>query len=71
MKSIFLASAFACVFSISTFAGEIPSDGKSQPPSPQTSGPTLLGEIPSGDRADSLSDAALSAILTALGLASF
>jgi hypothetical protein len=49
-------------------AGEIPSVGAPQPQSQQTTSPTLLGEIPSGG--GSISDAAVSALLTALGLAS-
>jgi hypothetical protein len=68
MKRIFVALAFACVFSIPTLAGEIPSDGAPKPQSQQTTSPTLLGEIPSGGA--SISDAAIYALLTALGLAS-
>ena len=71
MKRFLMAMAIACALSITTLAGDIPSGGLPQPQSPQTSSPTLLGEIPSGDRSDSVSDAALSAILSALGLASF
>jgi hypothetical protein len=51
-------------------AGEIPSVGAPQPPQPQMTSSSNPGEIPSGDMARSISDAALSAILTALGLAS-
>ncbi len=69
MKRFFVASAFACVFSISTLAGEIPSDGAPKPQSQQTTNPTLLGDIPSDGKAQSLSSAAISALLTALGLA--
>ena len=69
MKRFFVASAFACMFSISTFAGEIPSDGAPKPQSQQAASPALLGDIPSGDEARSVSEAAVSAILSALGLA--
>jgi hypothetical protein len=60
----------ACLLCGSALAGDIPSVGAPQPQSQQTTSPTLLGEIPTSDKAQSLSDAALSAILTALGLAS-
>lgn len=52
------------------FAGEIPSVGAPTPPPPQTSSTASLGEIPSGGEAITISDAALSALMTALGLAS-
>jgi hypothetical protein len=65
-----MASAFACVLSVSTLAGEIPSDGKTQPQPQPTASSTVLGDIPSGDSARSISGAAISALLTALGLAS-
>ena len=70
MKRLLMASAFACVFSISTLAGEIPSDGAPKPQSQETTSPTVLGEIPSVGEAITISDAALSALMTALGLAS-
>lgn len=70
MKRFLLASGFACVLSISTLAGEIPSDGAPKTQAQQTTNPTLLGDIPSGGKAESLSDAAISALLTALGIAS-
>ncbi|HZE63037.1 MAG TPA: hypothetical protein VE056_04120 [Pyrinomonadaceae bacterium] len=69
MKRFFMASALACVFSISTLAGEIPTDGSPKPQSQQATSPTRLGDIPSGGKAQSLSSAAISALLTALGLA--
>ena len=70
MKRYFMAVAIAGALSISTFAGEIPTDGAPKAQSQQTIRVTLLGEIPSDGSAESLSDAALTAILTALGLAS-
>jgi hypothetical protein len=71
MKRLLMATAIACVFSISTLAGDIPSGGAPQPQPQQTASPTVLGQIPTDGVARSISGAALSAILTALGLASF
>jgi hypothetical protein len=71
MKRFFVASAFACVFSISTLAGEIPSDGAPKPQSQQTTVTADPGDIPTDGQLASVSDAALSALLTALGLALF
>jgi len=51
-------------------AGEIPSVGAPQPQSPQTTSASPLGDIPSGGSARSISGAAISALLNALGLAS-
>jgi hypothetical protein len=70
MKRFLMAIAIACAISATTLAGDIPSGGAPQPQSQQTTSPTLLGEIPTSDKAQSLSDAALSVILTALSLAS-
>ncbi|MEP6741457.1 MAG: hypothetical protein ABJB61_03085, partial [bacterium] len=61
--------AIACAISATTLAGDIPSGGAPQPPPQQTTSPTVLGDIPSGGEAQSISDAAISAFLTALGLA--
>ena len=70
MKRCLMASALACVFSISVVAGEIPTDGSPQPHSQSTTTVTTSpGEIPSDGGARSISDAAISAILSALGLA--
>ena len=65
-----MAVALAGGLSISTFAGEIPTDGAPKPQSQPTTSTTLLGEIPSDGEAITISDAALSALMTALGLAS-
>jgi hypothetical protein len=70
MKRFLMATAIACALSITTVAGDIPSDGAPRPQSQQTTSPTLVGEIPTSDKAQSFSDAALSVILTALSLAS-
>lgn len=70
MKRLLMAAAIACAISVTTLAGDIPSDGAPRPQSQGTTTPTLLGDIPSDGRAESLSNAALSALLTALGLAS-
>jgi hypothetical protein len=52
------------------FAGEIPSVGAPTPPPQQTGSAAVLGEIPTTGAPQSISDAALSALMTALGLAS-
>jgi len=69
MRRFLTAWTLACVFSIPTLAGEIPSGDAPKPQSQQTTSPTLLGDIPSDGKAQSLSSAAISALLTALGLA--
>ncbi len=71
MKRLLMATAITCALSITTLAGEIPSGGAPQPqPQPATS-PSVRGEIPTLGGARTISDAAISALLTALGLASF
>ena len=70
MKRLLMASALLAVLCGQGIAGDIPTDGAPQPPPPPTSSSTILGEIPSGGNPESLSDAALAALLTALGLAS-
>jgi hypothetical protein len=71
MKRLLMATAIACAISMTTLAGEIPSGGAPQPQSQQTTSSAVLGDIPSDGVAQSISDAAVSALLTALGLASF
>jgi hypothetical protein len=71
MKRLLMASALLAMLCAQGIAGDIPTDGAPKPQSQGTTSPTLLGDIPSDGRAESLSDAALSALLTALGLASF
>ncbi|MBA2705400.1 MAG: hypothetical protein H0U60_16295 [Blastocatellia bacterium] len=71
MKRFLMAIAVACALATTTLAGDIPSGDAPHPQSQPTTSPTLLGEIPSVPEASSLSDAAISALLTALGLASF
>jgi hypothetical protein len=70
MKRFSAALALIVFVSMSVFAGEIPTMGAPQPPPPQTSSTASLGEIPSDGEAITISDAALSALMTALGLAS-
>jgi len=70
MKRFLMATAIACALSVTALAGDIPSDGKTQSQPQQTTSSTVLGEIPSGDVAQPITDAAISAILTALALAS-
>jgi hypothetical protein len=71
MKRFLTASAIACALSVAALAGEIPSDGAPQPPPQQTTGTTNPGQIPTDGLVTTISDAALSALLTALGLVSF
>ncbi len=71
MKRFSAALALMVLVSVSAFAGEIPTMGAPEPQPQQTTSPTLLGEIPSVPKAESLSAAAISALLTALGLVSF
>jgi hypothetical protein len=68
MKRFLMATVVACALATTTLAGDIPSGDAPKPQSQQTTSPTLLGDIPSGG--GSISDAAVSALLTALGLAS-
>lgn len=70
MKRLLMASAITCAISINALAGDIPSVGAPQPPPSQTSSEASLGDIPSGGEAITISDAALTALMTALGLAS-
>jgi hypothetical protein len=77
MKRFLGAIALACVFSISALGGELPTSGVTSPAPGElpTSGisstsPTAPspGELPTGGFADQLSDAALTALLSVLGL---
>jgi hypothetical protein len=70
MKRLLMASAISCAIAITTLAGDIPSVGAPAPQPSQTTASTNPGEIPSVGEAMSISDAALTALLTALGLAS-
>jgi hypothetical protein len=73
MKQFVLAITIACVFSVSASAGEIPMVGSAQAPAdtpPAYS--TAPGDIPSlgepGDMPSGGANAALSALLTVLGI---
>lgn len=78
MKRFLGASALAFVFSVSALAGELPTGGfTSTAPGElptggiSSSGPTGTtspGELPTSGFADQVSDAALSALLSVLGL---
>ena len=71
MKRLLTALALACVLSVSVLAGDIPSLGTPQPPPQGLS--TAPGDMPTGGEPGEVpmvgSDAALSAVLTLLGLA--
>jgi hypothetical protein len=78
MKRFLEAIALACVFSVSALAGELPTGGIAPPPPPgvgitttATSPadiPSVTGELPTGGLEQQVSDGALSALLTVLGL---
>jgi hypothetical protein len=78
MKRVLAAIALACAFSVSAVAGDVPTSGftSAEPTDPtQTTGATSPGEIPSvpGDVPTSgfqqqISDEALTALLSMLGL---
>jgi hypothetical protein len=71
MKRFLMTIALACILSSSALAGEIPISGV---PSPQPSGTiqttsaTPSGEVPTSGYLEQVSDAALSTLLTVLGL---
>jgi hypothetical protein len=76
MKRFLGAIALACVFSVSAWAGELPTAGitSTQPgelptagvTSPAPSGTTSPGALPTSGFADQVSDAVLSALLSVL-----
>ena len=70
MKQFLAVFALACLISIPSFAGEIPSGDAPKPQSQQPTNPTLLGEIPTSDGPELITNSAFSAVLNALGLAS-
>lgn len=77
MKRLLTIFALTCALSVSVLAGQIPTVGTPQPPPPVTTNTTspgdilsVPGEIPSGDSAEQISDAALSVLLTLFGLLS-
>lgn len=73
MKHFLSILVMICASALPVMAGAIPTDGSPEPVpagTNQTTSDTTPGEIPTMGGPQSLSDAALSAILTALGLAS-
>ena len=70
MKRLLMTVAIACALSVTSMAGEIPSGGAPTPPPQQTASTVVLGEKPTSGAPQSISDAALTALMTALGLAS-
>jgi hypothetical protein len=78
MKRFLGAIALACIFSVSAFAGELPTGGftslaPGELPTGGISAPaptetTSPGELPTGGFAGQVSDAALSALLSVLAL---
>ena len=76
MKRFFGALALACVFSVPALAGDVPTSGVTSPapgdvPTSGISaaaGTTLPGDLPTSGFVDQVSDAALFALLSVLGL---
>jgi hypothetical protein len=72
MKRLLSAIALTCVLAVSASAGFLPTSGVAQPAPPegttQPTGATSQGFLPTSGIAHQVSDAALSAFLTALGL---
>jgi hypothetical protein len=72
MKRFMMTIALTCVLSIPALAGGIPTVGAPDPPPPdgitQTTNTTSPGEVPTGGFAEQMSEAALSALLSVLGL---
>jgi hypothetical protein len=73
MKHFVFVVLMIAVTTLPVMAGAIPTDGAPTPTSNgtnQTTNSTSPGDIPSGDSLGCISDATVSALLTALGLAS-
>jgi hypothetical protein len=71
MKRFLMTAVLACTLSVSAFAGEMPTGGIPAPGpegTTQTTSSTSPGEVPTGGLAEQISVAALSALLTVLGL---
>jgi hypothetical protein len=70
MKRLLITAALTFVLSVSALAGEIPCGAPSPPPpsTNQTTNATLPGDLPTSGFAEQVSDAALSALLSVLGL---
>ena len=75
MMRFFAAIALACLLSASTLAGDLPTSGTPSPSDLPTSGgpapmgTTSPGDLPTSGFAEQLSDAALYALLSVLGVA--
>lgn len=71
MKRFLSAMSLTCILAVSAFAGEVPTSGAPSPPPPATNQITsaaLPGEVPTSGYVEQISDAALSGLLTVLGL---
>jgi hypothetical protein len=71
MKRFMMTIALVCVLSSSALAGEIPTSGVTSPPPgepTETTSATSPGEIPTSGFEQQISDAALSGLLSVLGL---
>ena len=76
MKRFLAAMALVCAFSVSALAGDVPTGGFAPPPPPgdgvtaSATGeiPTVPGELPTGGFEQQVSEGALSALLSVLGL---
>lgn len=72
MKRFLMTIALTCVLSGSALAGDMPTCGVMSPPPSETTETASLtspGEMPACGLAQQISDAALSALLSVLGLA--
>ena len=69
MKRLVMALTLSFILSGLALAGEVPSVVPAPPPPPQTTTSTSPGDTPS-DGSEEITDVALSALLTVLGLLS-
>lgn len=76
MKRLLSAIALTCLLAVSALAGDLPTAGLTSPgdlptagvSSPTPTGTTSPGDLPTAGFAEQVSNTALSALLTALGL---
>lgn len=76
MKRLLSAIALTCLLAVSALAGDLPTAGLTSPgdlptagvSSPAPTGTTSPGDLPTAGFAEQVSNTALSALLTALGL---
>jgi hypothetical protein len=69
IRQLFIAATLMCALCLTVTAGEIPTSDAPKPSQQETAATINPGHIPTDGMAQSISDAALSALMTALGLA--